>query len=125
MSDLFRLDGQRALVTGASGSLGRHFARVLANAGAAVVLAARRMGELERAADEITAAGGEAAVVALDVTNAGSIGAAFSAAEEKSGPITLLINNAGLAISKPLLDYDEADWDAVLDTNLKGGKSVV
>ncbi len=120
MSDLFRLDRQRALVTGASGSIGRHIARVLANAGAAVVLAARRLDELEQAAAEITAAGGEAAVVALDVTDAGSIEAAFLAAEEKSGPITLLVNNAGLAIAKPLLEYEEADWDAVVDTNLKG-----
>lgn len=120
MSDLFRLDGRCALVTGASGSLGRHFAEVLARAGAAVVLAARRLDRLETIADEIGAAGGKAMAVALDVTDAGSIGAAFAAAEERLGPVTVLVNNAGLAVTKPLLDHDEADWDQVMDTNLKG-----
>ena len=120
MSDLFSLDGQCALVTGASGSLGRHFAIVLARAGAAVALAARRLDELEIIAAEIRAAGGAATAIALDVTDAGSIATAFSAAEEKLGPITLLVNNAGVAVTKPLLEYDEADWDKVMDTNLKG-----
>lgn len=120
MSDLFRLDGRCALVTGASGSLGRHFADVLARAGAAVVLAARRLDRLETIADEIGAAGGKAMAVALDVTDASSIGAAFAAAEERLGPVTVLVNNAGLAVTKPLLDHDEADWDEVMDTNLKG-----
>ena len=120
MSDLFSLDGQCALVTGASGSLGRHFAIVLARAGAAVALASRRLGELESIAGEINAAGGAATAIALDVTDAGSIGTAFSAAEEKLGPINLLVNNAGIAVTKPLLEYQEADWDKVMDTNLKG-----
>ena len=120
MSDLFRLDGRCALVTGASGSLGRHFAEVLARAGAAVVLAARRLDRLETIADEIGAAGGKAMAVALDVTDAGSIGAAFAAAEERLGPVTVLVNNAGLTVTKPLLEHDEADWDKVMDTNLKG-----
>jgi NAD(P)-dependent dehydrogenase (short-subunit alcohol dehydrogenase family) len=120
VSDLFRLDGRCALVTGASGSLGRHFAEVLARAGAAVVLAARRLDRLETIADEIGAAGGKAMAVALDVTDAGSIGAAFAAAEERLGPVTVLVNNAGLTVTKPLLEHDEADWDKVMDTNLKG-----
>ncbi|MDC0033266.1 glucose 1-dehydrogenase [Alphaproteobacteria bacterium] len=120
MSDLFSLDGQRALVTGASGSLGRHFAIVLARAGASVAVAARRMDELKTVAAEIGAAGGKTAAIALDVTDANSIGAAFSAAEDKLGPITLLVNNAGVAVTKPFLEYDEAGWDKVMDTNLKG-----
>ncbi len=120
MSDLFRLDGRCALVTGASGSLGRHFADVLARAGAAVALAARRLDRLETIAAEIGAAGGEAMAVALDVTDAASIGAAFAAAEERLGRVTLLVNNAGLTVTKPLLEHDEADWDKVMDTNLKG-----
>ena len=120
MSYLFSLDGQCALVTGASGSLGRHFANVLARAGAAVALAARRLDELEIIAADIRAAGGAATAIALDVTDAGSIATAFSAAEERLGPITLLVNNAGVAVTKPLLEYDEADWDKVMDTNLKG-----
>ncbi len=120
MSDLFRLDGSCALVTGASGSLGRHFADVLARAGAAVVVASRRLDRLETIAAGIRAAGGEAMAVALDVTDAGSIGAAFAAAEASLGPVTVVVNNAGLTVSKPLLEHDEADWDKVMDTNLKG-----
>lgn len=120
MSDLFRLDGSCALVTGASGSLGRHFADVLARAGAAVVVASRRLDRLETIAAGIRAAGGEAMAVALDVTDAGSISAAFAAAEASLGPVTVVVNNAGLTVSKPLLEHDEADWDKVMDTNLKG-----
>lgn len=120
MTDLFSLDGQCALVTGASGSLGRHFAIVLARAGAKVALGARRLDELETLATEINAAGGEAEAIALDVTDSDKIGTAFSDAEEKLGPITLLVNNAGVAVTKPVLEYDEADWDKVMDTNLKG-----
>ena len=93
---------------------------MLARAGAAVALAARRLNELETIAAEIRAAGGEATAVVLDVTDAGSIGTAFSTAEERLGPVTVLVNNAGLAVTKPLLEYDEADWDKVMDTNLKG-----
>jgi len=120
VSDLFRLDGRCALVTGASGSLGRHFADVLARAGAAVALAARRLDRLETIAAEIGAAGGKAMAVALDVTDAASIGTAFAAAEEKLGPVSVLVNNAGLTVTKPLLEHDETDWDKVMDTNLKG-----
>ncbi len=120
MSDLFRLDGRCALITGASGNLGRHFAAVLARAGAAVALAARRLDRLESIAAEITAAGGEAMAVAIDVTDAASIGPAFAAAEERLGPVSVLVNNAGTAVTKPLLEQNEADWDKVMDTNLKG-----
>ena len=120
MSDLFCLDGKCALITGASGSLGRHFAHVLATAGARVVLAARRLDRLETLAGEITAAGGEAMALALDVTDGAAIGPAFAAAEKGLGPVNLLVNNAGIAVTKPFLEQDEADWDKVMDTNLKG-----
>ena len=118
--DLFRLDGRTVLVTGASGGLGRHFALVLAKAGASVAVAARRVELLADVAAEITAAGGTAAAVALDVTDGASIKAAFDDAERALGPIDVLINNAGVALTKPALETDEADWDHVLDTNLKG-----
>jgi NAD(P)-dependent dehydrogenase (short-subunit alcohol dehydrogenase family) len=116
----FDLAGQVALVTGASAGLGRHFAGVLAGAGAAVALAARRRELLEDAVREIAAAGGRAAAIACDVTDAASVGAAVDAAETALGPIGILVNNAGIAVSKPMLEHSEADWDRVIDTNLKG-----
>jgi NAD(P)-dependent dehydrogenase (short-subunit alcohol dehydrogenase family) len=116
----FDLAGRAALVTGASGGLGRHFAGVLARAGAAVALAARRRDHLEAAVGEIAASGGRAAAVACDVTDATSVRAAVAAAEAALGPIDILVNNAGIAISKPMLEHSEADWDQVVDTNLKG-----
>ena len=120
MNDLFSLNGQCALVTGASGSIGRHFAIVLARAGAAVALAARRLDKLETIAAEINTAGGRAVAITLDVTEPTSIGNAFSAAEQRLGPITLLVNNAGINVTRSLLEYDEGDWNKVMDTNLKG-----
>ena len=120
MSDPFDLSGRVALVTGASQGLGRRFASVLAGHGAAVGLAARqldRLRELERA---IEGAGGRAASVALDVTERASIEHAIATIEDALGPINLLINNAGVAVSKSVLEQTEADWDKVVGTNLKG-----
>jgi NAD(P)-dependent dehydrogenase (short-subunit alcohol dehydrogenase family) len=116
----FDLAGRIALVTGASGGLGRHFADVLARAGAAVAIAARRREQLDRAAHEIVAAGGRAVSVTCDVSDAASVRAAVAAAEAALGPVDILVNNAGIAVSKPLLEHSEADWDRVVDTNLKG-----
>ena len=116
----FDLAGRVALVTGASAGLGRHLAAVLARAGAAVALAARRRDELEAAVRGIAAMGGRAAAVTLDVTDAASVRAAASVAETALGPVDILVNNAGIAISKPMLEHSEADWDRVVDTNLKG-----
>lgn len=114
------LGGKVVLVTGASAGLGRHFATRLAAEGANVVLAARRADRLADAVAEIEAAGGRAHAVALDVTDAASIDAAFDAAEAAFGTITVLINNAGIASAKSAIKLDEADWDAIMDTNLKG-----
>jgi NAD(P)-dependent dehydrogenase (short-subunit alcohol dehydrogenase family) len=116
----FDLAGQVALVTGASAGLGRHFAGVLARAGAAVALAARRRELLADAVREIEADGGRAAAVACDVTDPGSVVAAVGAAEAALGPVDILVNNAGISVSKPMLEHSEADWDRVVDTNLKG-----
>ncbi len=117
---IFDLGGRTAVVTGASSGLGRHFADVLAGAGAAVVLMARRTERLAVAAAEIEAAGGRAAAVACDVTDYASVRRAVDAAEARHGPIDILVNNAGIAIAKPLFEHSEEDWDRVLDTNLKG-----
>jgi NAD(P)-dependent dehydrogenase (short-subunit alcohol dehydrogenase family) len=116
----FRLDGRTALVTGASSGLGRHFARTLAAAGAAVAVAARRIDKLDALVAEITAEGGSAQAVALDVTEVHSIRAAFDAIAAWRRAPDVIVNNAGVAVSRPMLDQSEADWDGVLDTNLKG-----
>lgn len=110
------LAGRRALVTGASGGLGRHFAMLLAAHGAHVVAAARRAEALDNVVKEIRDAGGEAAAVALDVRNPGSVARALEAA----GVLDIVVNNAGVAHTEPALQTDEDAWNAVLDTNLSG-----
>lgn len=119
MTDLFDLQGRTALITGASSGFGWHFAQVLADAGAKVVVAARRIDRLNELCGKISEQGGSALATALDVTDAGSIHAAFAAAEQAFGPVTILVNNAGISRAGLLMDLDEHDWDAVLDTNLK------
>jgi NAD(P)-dependent dehydrogenase (short-subunit alcohol dehydrogenase family) len=116
----FDLSGEVALVTGASSGIGHHLASLLAAAGAKVALAARRLERLDELAREIAAAGGQALPVACDVTRAGDVAAAIAASEERLGPLSLLVNNAGVVVAKPVLEHTEADWDYVLDTNLKG-----
>jgi len=116
----FSLAGQTALVTGASSGFGRHFAPLLARAGARVVLAARRTDLVEAEAQKIRAAGGEAVAVTMDVTDSASIGAALDAAEAALGVVTVVVNNAGITIPKPLLELSDDDWDQVVATNLSG-----
>lgn len=120
MTDPFSLNGDVALVTGASSGLGRHFAKVLAAAGAKVACTARRTDLLDTVVAEITDAGGMAAAVALDVTDSASIATALDQAATALGTLTILVNNAGLAIDHKLVDTPDADWDAVIDTNLRG-----
>ena len=117
--DRFRLDGRIALVTGASSGLGEHFAAVLADAGARVALAARRVDKLRPLAGRIAAAGGQARVLALDVTDAASVRACLDDLASWGAP-DILVNNAGVTITRPLLEQTEEDFDQVLDTNLKG-----
>lgn len=121
---LFDLDGKNAIVTGASSGLGRHFARVLAGAGAKVALAARRLEPLYELGRQIEAFDGRAIPIQTDVTDHASVRACVETAETELGPISILINNAGIAVTKPMLDQEEGDWDRVLNTNLKGAWSM-
>ncbi|MGY3532749.1 SDR family NAD(P)-dependent oxidoreductase [Bradyrhizobium sp. USDA 4452] len=120
MSDLFDVSKEIILITGASQGLGRQFARVLAAHGAAVVLAARQTAKLKSLAEEINAKGGRAAAVQMDVADISGIAKALDAAEAALGPVSVLINNAGIAIEKLSTEQTEADWDAVVNANLKG-----
>ena len=120
IESMFRLDGRLALVTGASSGLGRHFALVLARAGASVAVAARRADNLNALVDEIRSLGAAAHAVSLDVTDAASVTRCFDAIAERAGCPDILVNNAGVTITRPLLQQTEADWDGVVDTNLKG-----
>ncbi|MEM9439516.1 MAG: glucose 1-dehydrogenase [Pseudomonadota bacterium] len=120
MIDPFDLTGKTALVTGASQGLGARFATVLAERGAKVVLAARQVEKLEMLKAEIERSSGVAHVVKLDVSQMDSISDCFEDTEQTLGPVDILINNAGVAISKPVLEQSENDWDRVIETNLKG-----
>ncbi len=112
----FDLSGRTALVSGASGGLGAHFATVLAEAGAHVILAARRAEQLEEQASRIRGAGGQCTTIGLDVTSAASIASITS----HLATVDILVNNAGIVREASALDLSEDDWDAVIDTNLKG-----
>jgi 3-oxoacyl-[acyl-carrier protein] reductase len=116
--ELFDLSGQVALITGASSGLGVRFAEVLAANGAAVVLAARRLDRIETVRARIEAAGGRAIAVAADVTDRSAMRAAFDAAENAFGTVTVLVNNAGVAHSDRAVEIGEEEWRRVLDTNL-------
>lgn len=120
MSKLFDVSQEIILVTGASQGLGRQFARVLSAHGASLALAARQIDKLKTLEEEITGRGGRAASIKMDVTDTASIAKAIDAAEAKLGPISVLINNAGIAIEKLAVDQTEQDWDAVIGANLKG-----
>jgi NAD(P)-dependent dehydrogenase (short-subunit alcohol dehydrogenase family) len=120
MSKRFDLTGKVALVTGASAGLGVHFARTLAAAGASVAIAARRADRLASLQAELQSAGAKAVAVELDVQSGDSITAAFAAAEKALGPIDIVVNNAGISIVRPALEMPVEDWDAVVNTNLRG-----
>ena len=117
---LFQLHGRVAMVTGASSGLGRHFAEVLAAAGASIVVAARRADRLSELVARLRDQGTQAHAVELDVTDAESVHACFDSIDKLTGAPDIVVSNAGVTVAKPLLEQTEADWDVVLDTNLKG-----
>ena len=115
----FSLAGKLVLVTGASSGLGTHFAQLLAGCGARVAVAARRADKLQSVVDAIAQAGDEARAFALDVSDAGSVTACFDAVSAWGVP-DVVVNNAGVTVTRALLEQTEADFDSVVDTNLKG-----
>ena len=117
---MLRLDDKTALVTGASQGIGEAVARRLAAQGARVVLAARTADKLERVAGEIAEAGGQASVLALDVTRPETVDERLAALPEGFADIDVLVNNAGITADNLLARMSLADWNRVLETNLTG-----
>ena len=107
-------------ITGASSGLGAQFARTLASAGAAVVLASRRIEKLKELRATIDGEGGDAHVIELDVTDHDSIKSAVAHAETEVGSIDILVNNSGVSTTQRLQDVSPADYDFMFDTNVKG-----
>jgi len=119
--DRFRLDGKVALVTGGARGLGKTMATALAEAGASVALAGRSKETCEEAANAIASATGrKTGSFAADVTKIGDVERMADEVEREFGRIDILVNNAGINIRGPIQQLSEADWDAVVDTNLKG-----
>ena len=114
------LSGRVAFITGASSGLGAQFAQTLARAGAAVVLASRRMELLKDLRARIEADGGDAHVVELDVTDHDSIKSAVAHAETEVGSIDILINNSGVSTTQRIQDVTEDDFDFTFNTNVRG-----
>jgi NAD(P)-dependent dehydrogenase (short-subunit alcohol dehydrogenase family) len=117
---MFDLDGRRAFVTGASRGIGRAIAGALAGAGATVAIAARAGSSLGETLESIRAAGGTAHPVVLDVTDTARCAAAVEEAADLMGGLDILVNNAGTEEIRPSVDVDEALWDRIVSTNLKG-----
>ncbi len=111
--------GQTIFVTGASGGLGNRMAKILSERGAKVALAARRKDKLEALKMEIEQAGGLAVVVEFDVADVDSIDSAIAVAENELGPMTALINNAGINIRKYATEFTPENYDALFDVNLR------
>ena len=114
------LSGRIAFITGASGGLGAQFARTLAAAGAAVVLASRRVDKLKDLRAEIEGQGGDAHVVELDVTDHDSIKSAVAHAETEVDSIDILVNNSGVSTTQRLQEVSPQDYDFMFNTNVKG-----
>jgi NAD(P)-dependent dehydrogenase (short-subunit alcohol dehydrogenase family) len=114
------LAGRVAVVTGASSGLGARFAHVLTDAGASVALMARRTDRLESLVAEIEAKGGKAVAIALDVAKTASIGPALDKAQEALGPISIMVNNAGVGGEGMALEMTEEVFDQTIAVNTKG-----
>ena len=114
------LSGRVAFITGASGGLGAQFAKTLSRAGAAVVLASRRVEKLKDLRAHIEGEGGDAHVLECDVTDIDSIKSAVAHAETEVGSIDILVNNSGVSATQRLQEVGEDDYDYIFNTNVKG-----
>lgn len=114
----FDLSGRLALITGSSAGIGLALAQGLAGAGAAVVLNARRADKLQAAADALRAQGATVHALDFDVTDATAVAAAVARIEAEIGAIDILVNNAGMQKRAPLQDFEQADWQQLMRTNL-------
>jgi len=114
------LSGRVALITGAGRGIGRSIALALAEAGARTFLAARSSDQLERVAGEIRARGGEAEYLAADLSRADGVEAVFGALRQRQGSLDVLVNNAGLGLSGPLVEFPVESLDLLLAVNVKG-----
>ena len=123
-ANLFSVRERTALVTGASDGLGRNFALALAQAGANVIVAARRIDRLNRLVNDIQAAGGQALAVSMDVSQPASVQQAFAYLDAQRWRADILVNNAGLGLQTRWLDTQESDWERLLQTNLLGADRV-
>ena len=120
-SDIFDLNGKVALITGASSGLGRHFSKTLSEAGATVILSARRMDNLVELQKELN---GKSHIFSLDVTSTESVKQLFKEIKKEFGSADILVNNAGVNDTRRFKDLDEKSWNYVLETNLNGAYRV-
>ena len=118
--DAFDLTGKVAVVTGGNTGLGEAFARALSEAGASVAVAARTHDRSEEVAEGISASGGKAIAVGLDVTDRGSVERMLAEVTERLGPVDVLVNNAGVCYHRPALEVPEDEWMNVFDVNVHG-----
>jgi NAD(P)-dependent dehydrogenase (short-subunit alcohol dehydrogenase family) len=120
IENMFSNQGKVALVTGSGSGMGVAFAHALAKSGAKVICAARRLDKVQHVADDINAAGGTAAALALDIGDTESVTNVFNCAEEVFGTVDILVNNAGQIQFKPFPDIDDEEWINLLNVNLTG-----